>query len=93
MQYTLGHVRFRLTPIPFFRVCIKHLSKDDGEKICKNNYVNDDTLTDGGLKSLKQCCKPTTDQQCGERPRSWSDSQTNKENALTNINYNNLSNF
>ena len=54
MQYTLCHVRCRLTPIPFFRVCIKHLSKDDGEKICKNNYVNDDTLTDGGLKSLKQ---------------------------------------
>jgi hypothetical protein len=47
-------VQCKLTPILFFRVCIKHLSKDDGEKICKNNYVNDDTLTDGGLKSLKQ---------------------------------------
>jgi hypothetical protein len=41
MLHTLNHVRCRLTTIPFFRVCTKHLNKDDKKKIHKNEYLND----------------------------------------------------
>jgi len=54
MQYTRSHVRCKCATIPLFRVCMKHLNKDDEEKICKNEYLDDNTRTDGGLKSVIQ---------------------------------------
>jgi hypothetical protein len=50
-QFTRKHVRCKCTVIPLFRVCLKHLQKDDAENTCKNEYVDDDVRTAGGLQS------------------------------------------
>ena len=54
-QYTRKHIQCKCAVIPLFRVCTKHLYKDDAENICKNEYVVDNVRTEGGLQIVYFC--------------------------------------